>query len=276
MVGGTSEQVEHDKMYHMDYSANPISAEEMIERSNRKERGLLLYNNCKIAELKTFIRARDLKMPVANRAKKAEFIAILEAADEVPEFSRFLGLPAEIRELIYSHRVRDLPTPLPELAFQPPLTLVSKQIRQESLPVFHSEATFMLQFGTNAGSRGLRNGVHCLYTICLPSAVCLQKGISDQALSRIRKLHVQVSIPGTNYNDIAVATWQVDLNSAEKPEIGEMKPWESSDYWAARQMPIYEAIQGVLVEMWNRPKSSKIRRADVGILRQALHVALQQ
>ncbi|EME82788.1 uncharacterized protein MYCFIDRAFT_80393, partial [Pseudocercospora fijiensis CIRAD86] len=87
---------------------------------------------------------------------------------------RFLDLPAELRNRIYSYAFSGDPTPKYSLAkFQyPPIALVCKQMRSESLPILFSECHFILTIGSNclnahtwrnAGNLGLQRGTkRCL------------------------------------------------------------------------------------------------------------------
>lgn len=61
----------------------------------------------------------------------------------------FLALPAEIRNMIYwIVLVKTHSHPSVHFRFrQPPLTLVNKQIRSESLPVFYGNGQFKIYFG---------------------------------------------------------------------------------------------------------------------------------
>ncbi|PIB02976.1 hypothetical protein CB0940_11667 [Cercospora beticola] len=65
---------------------------------------------------------------------------------------RFLDLPAEIRNRIYSYYFAASDTkPQYNLVNyrDPPITLACKQLRRESLPIFFSECTFLLTIGAN-------------------------------------------------------------------------------------------------------------------------------
>lgn len=65
---------------------------------------------------------------------------------------RFLDLPAEIRNRVYSYYFATSDTkPQYNLVNyrDPPITLACKQLRRESLPIFFSECTFLLTIGAN-------------------------------------------------------------------------------------------------------------------------------
>lgn len=276
MVGGTAEEVESMKDSHVDYTPNPISADEMIARTNREERGLLPYRKYTKDDLKGFIKARNIKA-ATSRANKPDLIAILQHEDDNPEFGKILELPGEIRKRIYSEYVKDLPAPLPEMAVQPPLTLASKLIRHETVPVFNRNATFLLHFGTNAGTTsGVRRGTEQLRTFLLPSAKHLERVATDEDLSEIRKFKVEFTLVGYKGKDYPLVKWYFNLDDIHKPEIGDLRDWKSSRYWAVRQYPMNEAILGVVLAMRERSKGSQFCRADIEALRQALHKAVQQ
>ena len=66
----------------------------------------------------------------------------LEQADEGTTFHHFLDLPAELRSHVYAHYFSSLPRL--EQPVQPPISRVSRLVRQESLPIFYSTCTFVL------------------------------------------------------------------------------------------------------------------------------------
>jgi hypothetical protein len=128
--------------------------ESVIAHNNRMERGLLDYKRCTVAELESFIIARQLEFPRAtsicrvlsvetihhelhseqepghgevsvveathNKATQDAYIAILQAADDSAVFTKFLELPPELREIIYMKYFENIP-PLPALPHHPPI-----------------------------------------------------------------------------------------------------------------------------------------------------------
>ena len=95
------------------------------------------------AQQETLATVRDAKL-----AQKA-----LTTISEQP--FRLLELPAEMRNRIYSHALCTNGEPL-ELAQlrSPALIAVNKQVRQESMPIFFAETTFIVSTTTNAGDYG--------------------------------------------------------------------------------------------------------------------------
>lgn len=109
------------------------------ELMTRFARGLMSYERYKISELKAMAKSRGV-LPYGN-AKMAEIIKILEDADEGEAFRHLLDLPPELRNLIYTYFfdwVEDLPTN----ARHPPITIASKQLHNETLPLFYARCTF--------------------------------------------------------------------------------------------------------------------------------------
>ena len=159
------------KNKYVDLISGPVTARIVADRANRRERGLLDYENCSIDELEAFIERRHLNPPSEDtydsqvittsvtfrntqdrplrmlkwdekveamraRAKKAAYIAVLQQADDTVVLDKFPTLIAELRTAVYKMYFDDLPT-LPNLPYQPPLTLVKRDLRKEALPVFY-------------------------------------------------------------------------------------------------------------------------------------------
>lgn len=75
------------------------------------------------------------------------------ASDGEASFHRFLDLPAELRNGVYSYAVLiNKPIHL-AAAFAPPITRVSKQVRAEALPVFFAENSFTVEVTSNIKRR---------------------------------------------------------------------------------------------------------------------------
>lgn len=109
-----------------------------LDAVGRFQRGLMSYEGLSVPELQSLCRAKG----VSSKAKTASRLArALEKADDNATF-RFLDLPAEIRNMIYEVYFLDLPD-LSSAHVQPPLTLVSRVLRTEALPVFYGSATFI-------------------------------------------------------------------------------------------------------------------------------------
>jgi hypothetical protein len=109
-----------------------------LDLLGRYQRGLMSYEGLGVLELRSLCDARGLstKATTAGRLTRA-----LEKADDNATF-RLLDLPPEIRNLIYELHFSDFDEISTSYA-QPPLTLASKQLRAEALPLFYGCATFV-------------------------------------------------------------------------------------------------------------------------------------
>lgn len=122
-----------------------------------------------------FIKDRRLELPnTTPRRLWATLVARLEEADEDATSERFMDLPPELRERIASYYMADLESPvykedgddsvcMPanddgstkrvlEHPTQPPLTQTCRLLRQETLPLFYKNCTFMIHLKGNPGN----------------------------------------------------------------------------------------------------------------------------
>lgn len=122
------------------------------EKARRKERNLLDYQKCTEAELRTFFEQRELIEADENDVERSELVALLENADDEQTFDHFLSLPLELRVLVYDFHLAwlqeknggSLTSPKP-----PPISTSCKQLRQETLELFHVSVTFRLRANTS-------------------------------------------------------------------------------------------------------------------------------
>lgn len=92
-------------------------------------------------------KRRKIDLPSAKLLNKSK--GNKHASDGEASFHRFLDLPAELRNKIYSYAVLiNKPIHL-AAAFAPPITRVSKQLRAEALPVFFAENSFTVEVTSN-------------------------------------------------------------------------------------------------------------------------------
>ena len=75
------------------------------------------------------------RTPVLNLGRGSE------EPDDEPFSKGLRKLPPELRNLVYEHHFDSL-GPVPSAHIQPDLTLVSRLIRQEPLPIFYKRSTF--------------------------------------------------------------------------------------------------------------------------------------
>lgn len=119
---------------------NTTSRPGVVDAIGRHHRGLMSYEGRNLNELQAFCKARGLPTKATTASGLAR---ALERADDLATFPRFFDLPAEIRNVIYELHFDDF-EPFEEKFVQPPLTLASRQLRSEALPLFYDCATFGL------------------------------------------------------------------------------------------------------------------------------------
>jgi hypothetical protein len=216
------------KKKYVNLISEPVTARVVTNRENRKERGLLNYENCTIAELQTFVERRRLAQPTEDtyhvhdlpstinlrpthdrqlrsqtrdqkiealraKAKKAAYIKILHDADDTAVFDRFFALPPEVRKMVYEKHYEDFPFVF--LPHQPPLTLASNLLRAEALPSFYEQTTFALRF--NVFTRAHRNSDHLvrptrvfLHDTADEPDLLISANLPISALSRVSRIRL--------------------------------------------------------------------------------------
>ena len=240
-------------------------------------------------------RAKRLEVTRA-KAKKAAYIKVLHDADEAVVFDRFEELPAEVRIIVFKMYHNDLSTPprglpptLPELPYQSPLTLVSRDLRKEALPSFYEDSTFVLRF--NVLTRAGRHTHH----LARPNRVFLFDSAEDpdlltsanlppSALSRISRIYLRLvhrhthraNTWGHRHVRSASVSWDIDLNGKTGPVLGKKGSLNGlvDPHWDVCCERLEPAITQVLQGVWARPKAHKLGRDDLKALLGAVHKAL--
>lgn len=110
----------------------------------RLERGALLYQNCTMKELRSFIIARGLPEPKPiNKGvgmSSATLVKILDRADMKAKFN-LLALPVEVRGVILKRYFQTL-RPCLRAPAAPPIARACKQLWTESMPIFFATCDF--------------------------------------------------------------------------------------------------------------------------------------
>lgn len=115
----------------------------------RCQRGLMSYEGLHPRELKLYAAQRALP-PILNQKETVKVLKMqLEEADDKAIFSHFSALPPEIRRIIYDLHFKYLRTCPGVYKYQPPITLASRHIRHESLPLFYERCESMISTTTN-------------------------------------------------------------------------------------------------------------------------------
>ena len=183
----------------------------LLQLYSRRERGLLSYEAYKIAELRVFCRQRNVQL--ARNMKKVEIVSVLEREDENATFDRFLDLPAELRNHVYSLHFGTLEIKSPSIP--PPITSVSRQLRQESLALFFSTCTPTFVFPTRRHLRGYWGARLTKLQIqpgYLTSKFFLRA--PQTYVGNIRKFHLRSVVCPAGF--WVVTTWYVEIEAGSK------------------------------------------------------------
>lgn len=111
----------------------------------RCQRGLLSYEGLPLRELRKFAAQRAL--PIDNKATLNSIKALkglLEKADDDITFDRLSELPPELRQIILLHYFDSLVVREARHKQQPPVTRVSRKLREESLPLHYECCEFAI------------------------------------------------------------------------------------------------------------------------------------
>lgn len=194
-----------EAQYHHLQSA---SKSRLIELYSRAQRGLTSYEACSKETLKTFCARRGLQIS-KPKSKKGELIQLLEKADDDQTFVRFMDLPPELRVHIYELSFKsfgrlDYPA-------QPPITQVSRLLREESLPVFYKTCTFMITV-PNPNLAG-RSGNLSLSS----STRAFLDHTSDENLNTVRR--IWLTGPVVDHGRTETASWLLNFKRNAKRRV---------------------------------------------------------
>jgi hypothetical protein len=240
-----------------------------INRSDRKDRGLLDYKNCKVTELKGFFEARGIKLPTGRRYK-VDLIAALEKADDEATFTKFFDLPPELRLTIADNYFDALPV-LPTLPHQPPLTLASPALRAEVLPLFHPNTTLTLSFTTTWDQIVLFRQGPVRATLSRDSVALLAR-IPAQSLGRVRRLRLVLN--HSFFREHWMAKWDADLSGlGAGPVTTSTAIGLGFEHGREGLMTAGRALEAALLAVRARPRANKLTVQDGDGLAAALQEA---
>ncbi|GAB7335026.1 hypothetical protein MBLNU13_g06885t1 [Cladosporium sp. NU13] len=304
------------KKKYVNLISGPVTARIVTDRANRKERGLLNYENCSMDELEAFIEARHLIPPDENTyniqgqttkvifrdtkdrqlrmqkwnekvearragAKKAAYIAVLQEADDNIVLDKFPTLIAELRTTVYKMYFDDLPA-LPKLPYQPPLTLVTKGLRKETLPLFYEQSTFILRLRVRTQNE---RSTASLHNTAIDPDLLMSANLPPASLARISRISLHISHhrtyrpPGWSgtLDDDEDMSWEIDLDGKAGVVIdgdGFFDDYGDETWWVVRRGRMEAAILRVLRDVAARSKAHRLRPGDLEDLREAVQGAL--
>jgi hypothetical protein len=218
--------------------------------AERCDRGHLSYETYNVAQLRQFVEDRGLKIKSTSKANKKQLVQRLETAEKLSdtfedkrEFPRFLELPPELRNAVYTFYFNGLKV-VPQRFSQPPICKVSRELRVESLGLFYEHATFSISMTRcllNTGDVAIN---HQSKLFC--------DSVSESGFTRIRHLSVDLEI-GTFLS--AVGTWTIDLTSGKSIANSSCR----------RQQDMQRVVDMVMA----REGRNKLRKTDIRFFRMA-------
>lgn len=227
-----------------------------VDASHRRERGLVDYDRYDVKDLKVFASGRGLT-GVPKRASKTTLKQILDEADDNMVFSRFMDLPPELRLTIYNLHLNSFSLRTPARAAQPPITKVSRSIRQETLPLFYRNMHVWVKLLEMASLSG--NTAEFAIHVQLPNYV---ERLSAATLARVRKIEVYFV---TSYvrETRQAADWVVDLypdedGKALRRDYSDKDCTIASELAANIERHLFKLVRELLV----RPAHKKLQIRD--------------
>lgn len=218
----------------------------------RHQRGLLSFESLPLQELRQFATVRGIT--VDPNAVSTVVKAQLEKADNEATFDRFTDLPPEVRQIIFRHYYESLLSSIRAVRkYQPPITMVSRMIRQESLPLLYGYCGRL-----EIVSDGPITAPYKLNP-SLATAKFLQS-TPAHLLARIRLLQLTF----TNLNFRAA----IDLSNQHDPvckvsSYGRYHSWEMTEATLARQQHIPSALRALATSIAARPGPLRLQLSDI-------------
>jgi hypothetical protein len=215
----------------------------------RTQRGLLSFESMPPLELRHYAAQRGLT--VAPSATPKAVKAQLEQADDDATFDRFTDLPPEIRQIIYQYYLdSSVASAGSKYKYQPPLTMTSRMIRRETLPLFFDCWDIEI---TSAGHLTAPYKFHP----CTRTARLLQS-TTTQNLARVKSIQL----------------WFDDLKAGATIDLRNQDPISKVDVWRtgwsdvieagrARQQHLSAALRSLALSMAARPGPFRFRLSDV-------------
>jgi hypothetical protein len=241
----------------------------------RCQRGLLSYEGLPLCELQLYAAQRGLPPPLGEKATVKILKAQLEQADDNNTFERFSDLPPELRQMIYTHYFKSCNESHSRLCdkYQPPLTLASRNVRREALPLFYECSQFGLNaYAINESAFKPITNDQRLTDVLSPFSAALMKGMSAVNLAYIRSLHINfldcemhLKLDTCDQKDpITIGTpYRVNLktDSRSDPALRERKECTLSD------------LRTIAKEIAAREGPLKLRESDLERLYETVRIA---
>ena len=243
------------------------SRKRLIKLLTRCERGLLSYDGCSTKELKRFCERRRLTL--GKKTTRKEIIHLLELKDDCATFDRFVDLPAELRNMVYTKHYgsfKPLRYPIP-----PPVTAVSQQIRKATRLLFYRSCTIKVQLSVkNALSRSWGQRLPRSQGVYAEAATTrlFSKG-PQSMIGNVRKL--ELTGPVFLSQHWVAARWCVNLDDRREPlviSVGESicnRRVDRRELQAAKDK-IEAQLEVAFQAFTQREENERLRQADLQLL----------
>lgn len=175
---------------------------------SRYQRRLPPYGRYDVSTLRGFCQARGLLGTVTG--PKSALVQALEIADEDATFERLFDLPREIRDMIYKFHCEDYPSML-HYHHQPPVTIASRQLRDETLPAFYKHCCFQFGMGWFFGAAAKKPELTQLTNNMVD-------GITVQNFAYMRHLSATVGVAGRVHRKLFHLAIRLDILPQVHPE----------------------------------------------------------
>lgn len=201
-------------------------------------------------------------MPVDKKATLNSIKALkglLEKADDDVTFGRFSELPPELRQIVFRHYFNSLTSWVPFM-HQPPITLVSRSVRKDSLPLFFECCDFRISADADFTI------TPCKLVPDFRTAAVIQN-TSLENFARIKSLSL-------NFHNL-LAYIELDFRSKDNPVVSARVfgcGWALDPHAAGRQWLLSE-LRTLTKNIVARERPLKLRVGDIeemcAIIRQA-------
>jgi hypothetical protein len=212
----------------------------------RFQRGLICYEGLSIRELRRFAAQRGLAVSTeATRNSFKALRAILEKADDDATFERFSDLPPELRQIVFLHYFDSLADRKVRYKRQPPITLVSRTLREEALPLFYERCEFTI------GAVGDLRTIPCKLVPDIHAASFLQNTAVEH-FRRIKSLNLE-------FHKLGICI-RLDLNNKDDPVVSaqvQRASSEAADEW------FFSELRAFAMSIAAREGPLKLRMSDV-------------
>lgn len=218
----------------------------------RRQRGLLSFEGIPLEELTHYATLRGIV--VDPKATSPVVKAQLERADNEATFDRFNDFPPEIRQIIFQYYFEWLQSNTWALRkYQPPITMVSRVVRQESLPLFYdycgrleivSVGPVTIPYKLNPS----------------PATAKLLQGTPTHFLARIKFLQL-------TFTDLDCRA-AIDLANQHDPvgkvqTYGRLRGWDMTEAIRANKQRIPSALRTLAAAIAARPGPLRLQLSDI-------------